>query len=31
MLELKTKFFGTKQISEDQIIQFPEGIYGFPR
>lgn len=29
MLELKTKFFGIKQISEDQIIQFPEGIYGF--
>jgi flagellar assembly factor FliW len=29
MFELKTKFFGTKQISEDQIIRFPEGIYGF--
>jgi flagellar assembly factor FliW len=29
MVELKTKFFGTKQISEDQIIRFPEGIYGF--
>ncbi len=30
MLELKTKFFGTKQVSEEEIIHFPEGIYGFP-
>jgi len=30
MVDLKTKFFGVKQIPEDQIIFFPEGIYGFP-
>lgn len=29
MVELKTKFFGKKQISEEDIIYFPEGIYGF--
>lgn len=29
MVELKTKFFGTKQVSEEHIIHFPEGIYGF--
>lgn len=30
MLQLSTKFFGIKEISENEIISFPEGIYGFP-
>ncbi|MFN3604268.1 MAG: flagellar assembly protein FliW [Leptonema sp. (in: bacteria)] len=30
MLQLSTKFFGVKEISEEEIIFFPEGIYGFP-
>lgn len=29
MLQLSTKFFGIKEISENEIISFPEGIYGF--
>ncbi len=29
MKELKTKFFGVRIISEDQIIYFPDGLYGF--
>ncbi len=29
MIQLSTKFFGIKEVSEDEVIQFPEGIYGF--
>lgn len=29
MIQLSTKFFGVKEISEEELLHFPEGIYGF--